>query len=81
MAAFLAAAKALKNKNAEGETINSGGSEGECPFNLDDIFQADTARFSQLKDVLKFIMDGLERNKNKVGEVEMKMVTKFMQIS
>ena len=88
MAAFLAAAKALKKQN-EGEgsatslhgTIMSTTSNIQCPFNLDEIFQADIDRFGQLKDVLKFIFEHLEKTKIKMNEMDMKMVSKFMEIS
>ena len=52
----------------------------ECPFNLDEIFIADVDRFQQLKEVLKFIIDNLERTHTKVGDLETKMVMKYMQI-
>jgi len=87
MAAFLAAAKALKKQNATEEnssihqTIVSNGSNVHCPFNLDEIFQADIDRFGHLKDVLKFIFEHLERHNSKINEVDMKMVSKFMEIS
>jgi hypothetical protein len=53
----------------------------ECPFNLDEIFQSDLERFGNLKDVLKFIFDNLEKVNLKVNEVDTKMVSKFMEIS
>jgi len=85
MAAFLAAAKALKQNNEQSSisaTINSANStKVDCPFNLDEIFQADVDRFAQLKDVIKFLFANLEKTSTKVGEVEMKMTTKFMEIS
>jgi|TARA_B110000285_G_C15107931_1_gene609160 hypothetical protein len=33
----------------------------ECPFNLDEIFQSDVERFGNLKDVLKYIFENLEK--------------------
>lgn len=62
-------------------TIQSGHSNRiECPFNLDEIFQADVDRFSTLKDVIKFIFDHLDKTNMRIGEVDTKMVSKFMQI-
>jgi hypothetical protein len=88
MAAFLAAAKRAKNNVANGEgssisnTIQSVTSTKiDCPFNLDDIFAADVERFTQLKDVIKFIFANLEKHTIKTQELEMKMVSKFMEIS
>ena len=42
----------------------------ECPYNLDEIFQADVDRFGSLKDVLKFIIDNLNSVSSKVSENE-----------
>ncbi len=88
--AFFAAAQKLKgtdggNQDSSSQqqtmTIQSNiSSKIECPFNLDEIFQADLDRFQHLKDVIKFIIDNLERTTSKVQEMEMKMVQKYMQI-
>ena len=87
MAAFLAAAKALKKQN-EGEgssmhqtIMSNNSSQIHCPFNLDEIFQADIDRFGHLKDVLKFIFEHLEKTTVRINEIDMKMVSKFMEIS
>lgn len=94
MAAFLAATKALKAKNLNGSIENEGSSihqtmtiqsatstnRLDCPFNLDEIFQADVDRFSTLRDVIKFIMEKLEKSFVKSHELETKMISKFMQI-
>lgn len=53
----------------------------ECPFNLDEIFLADVERFGNLKDVLKFIFENLNKCQTQIKEVDTKMVSKFMQIS
>jgi hypothetical protein len=53
----------------------------ECPFNLDEIFLADVERFGNLKDVLKFIIDNLNKITGQIHEVDTKMVSKFMQIA
>jgi|TARA_B110001450_G_C17626665_1_gene483465 hypothetical protein len=53
----------------------------ECPFNLDEIFQSDVERFSNLKDVLKFIFENLEKVNLQINTVDTKMVSKFMEIS
>ena len=45
----------------------------DCPFNLDEIFQADVDRFGSLKDVIKFIIENLEKSNTKISEVEVKM--------
>lgn len=82
MAAFIAAAKAMKQKEATGETssmhqtmtIQSHTSKIECPFNLDEIFQADIDRFGALKDVIKYIFDQLEKSSQKINTVDTKMV-------
>jgi hypothetical protein len=50
----------------------------ECPFNLDEIFQADVERFGSLKDVLKFIIENLNKNYTKTHDLDTKMVSKFM---
>lgn len=50
------------------------------PFNIDDIFQADTERFGQLKDVIKYILDQLEKSNKQIHTVETKMTTKLMQV-
>ena len=56
MAAFLAAAKALK----KGGSISSTEVNTENhPFNLDEIFKSDTERFGKLQDVIKYIFDAL----------------------
>lgn len=91
------ATKAMKDKAAanvtdssQTMTINSTTSKNdaglsrnkiECPFNLDEIFQSDVERFGNLKDVLKFIFDNLEKVNLKINEVDTKMVSKFMEIS
>ena len=53
----------------------------ECPFNLDEIFQSDVERFGTLKDVIKFIIENLEKSFAKIHDVDTKMVSKFMQIA
>ena len=90
MAAFLAATKALKAKkdgsNDDGLSVhqtmtiqsNTSTNRIDCPFNLDEIFQADVDRFGTLKDVIKFIIDNLEKSFSKIHDVEMKMTSKFM---
>ena len=85
MSAFLAAAKALKNKNKEGgssiDTPQTPKNKMDIPFNLDEIFQSDTDRFAHLRDVLKFIIDHLEKTTTRVTEIDIKMQSKFMEIS
>ena len=71
MSAFLGAMKAMKQRDATDSssqqqtmTIQSNKSHHskiECPFNLDEIFQADVERFGSLKDVLKFIFENLNK--------------------
>jgi len=91
------ATKAMKDKAAthvtdssshQTMTINSNVSKAdankgkiECPFNLDEIFQSDVERFGNLKDVLKFIFENLEKVNVQVNTVDTKMVSKFMEIS
>jgi len=58
-----------------------GSNKIECPFNLDEIFQADVDRFGSLKDVLKFIFDNLNKCHNQINEVDTKVMVKLMQIS
>lgn len=96
MSAFLGAMKAMKQNSGVGATDSSSqqqtmtiqsnksqtiGSKLECPFNLDEIFNADVERFGSLKDVLKFIIENLNGLRIKVNEVDTKMVQKFMQIA
>jgi hypothetical protein len=40
---------------------------------LDEIFQADVERFGSLKDVIKFIIENLEKTNTKISEVDVKM--------
>jgi len=68
------------NSNASA-TVGLSKTKIECPFNLDEIFQSDVERFGNLKDVIKFIFDSLEKVSLKVNEVDTKMVSKFMEIS
>lgn len=83
MAAFIAAAKALK----KGATSREGPTESviettiKCPFDLDEIFKSDTERFSQLQDVIKYIFEQLNVSITKIDQVDMKMASKFMEIS
>lgn len=92
MAAFIAAAKAAKRAKENQETggsvqqsstiqSNISTQKLDCPFNLDEIFQADVERFNSLKDVLKFILDNLEKTNTKVSEIDIKMASKFMEIA
>lgn len=70
-------------------TINSNASKAEglkkdkieCPFDLEEIFKSDVERFSNLKDVLKFIFENLEKVHLQINAVDTKMVSKFMEIS
>jgi hypothetical protein len=55
-----------------------GSSKIECPYNLDEIFQADVDRFGSLKEVLKFIIESLNKINGKITEVDTKMASKFM---
>ena len=50
----------------------------KCPFNIEDIFKADVDRFAELKSVIVFILENLEKNALKINEVDTKMVSKFM---
>ena len=47
---------------------------------MDEIFTAETDRFHQLRDVLKFIFESLDKTNESTAELERKMVSKFMQI-
>ena len=94
MAAFLGAMKAMKQNTGIAGTDSSsqqqtmtiqsnksqtiGSSKIECPYNLDEIFNADVERFGSLKDVLKFIIDNLNKVNFQVNEVDTKMTQKFM---
>lgn len=51
-----------------------------CPFNLDEIFQADVERFGKLKDVLTFIFEHLEKTNSRIIDLDTKLVSKFMTI-
>jgi DNA polymerase III sliding clamp (beta) subunit (PCNA family) len=85
MAAFLAAAKALKNKNnnegVSSSHVMSVSSGTTNPFNLEEIFKADTERFGKLKEVLQYIFDNLNYTKSEIHRVDIKMQSKFMDIS
>lgn len=48
---------------------------------MDEIFQADVERFGSLKDVIKFIIENLEKTNTKISEVDVKMAQKFMDIA
>lgn len=82
MAAFIAAAKALK-KGGTSVSKDDGKDDykKDCPFDLDEIFKADTDRFGQLQDVIKYLFDHLRKANLKIEQVDMKMVSKFMEIS
>ena len=62
-------------------TIESSFGHIKCPFNLEEIFKADVDRFAELKSVIVFILENLEKNAMKINEVDTKMVSKFMQIT
>ena len=83
MSAFLQAAKALKNQNKDSslETVTTRGLE--LPFNIDEIFanQENSEHNNKLKEVFKFILENLEKENSKVTEVDIKMQSKFMEIS
>jgi len=82
MAAFIAAAKALKKGNTIREvTVVEESSSIKCPYDLEEIFKSDTERFGQLQDVLKWIIESLNSNSARIETVDMKMVSKFMEIS
>ena len=79
MAAFLAAAKAMNGKNEDSsasvqQTVTTvSTSKLDCPFNLDEIFQADVERFGSLKQVIKFIIENIEKTNVKVTDLDVKM--------
>lgn len=85
MADFLAAARALKKQNANTTTTSTvtktASSSVENPFNLEEIFKADIDRFGKLKEVLQYIFEQLNSNKSEVHRVDVKMQSKFMEIS
>lgn len=81
MAALIAAAKAIKKGVTSREFNDSNTEIISCPFDLDEIFKADTDRFAQLREVIKFIFEQLNANSLKVDSVDMKVATKFMEIS
>lgn len=79
MSAFLNAAKALKKQNQASN--NNDGEQAPVNFNLEEIFNAETERFHKLKDVLKYILDNLDSTKTEINRVDIKMQSKFMEIS
>ena len=84
MAAFIAAAKALKKGSTlkEIKDPEEPGLKGlKCPFDLEEIFKSDNERFGQLQDVLKWICENLNSNSSRIETVDMKMASKFMEIS
>jgi len=64
--ALLAATKTMKKQEVSIETTtnrsrpSNSNTHVDFPWNIDDIFQADTDRFGQLKDVIKFIVERLD---------------------
>jgi len=62
--ALIAATKSMKKQEVSIETtINRSrpsSSNVDFPWNIEEIFQADTDRFGQLKDVIKFIVERLD---------------------
>ena len=65
--ALLQATKTMKKQEVSIETTTNRSRPSaksnmhvDFPWNIDDIFQADTDRFGQLKDVIKFIVDRLD---------------------
>ena len=81
MSAFLQAAKAMKNKDRPSSSETTSTTRIEMPFNLDEIFQSDMDRFAKLKDVLKFFLTQMEKTNSRVTEIDIKMQSKFMEIS
>lgn len=81
MAAFLAAAKALKKNQTTIVREDTQTDSINCPFDLDDIFRSDTERFGKLQEVLKYIFDQLNMTSTKIEGLDMKLVSKFMEIS
>ena len=78
----MAAAKALKKGGATSTGATpSNSAKLKCPFDLDEIFKSDTERFGQLQDVIKYILDNLGTTLTKIDSVDMKMASKFMEIS
>ena len=45
---------------------------------MEEIFKADTDRFAELKSVISFIFEHLEKNSIKINEVDTKLVSKFL---
>lgn len=92
MSALLAAYKDIKvnkKQNAEQsithETVTlrsrpSTHNVEQLPFNIDEIFQADVDRFGQLKEVIKYILDQLEKCQKQVHYIDTKTTSKMMQV-
>ena len=84
--ALLAATKVIKKKEESIETTtnrsrpSNSNTAVDFPWNIDDIFQADTDRFGQLKDVIKFIVERLDKTTSTVTTIETYVKTKMMQV-
>jgi len=73
-------AESITNETATIRSRPSNQAVDSLPFNIEDIFQADTERFGQLKDVIKYILDQLEKSNKQIHTVETQMRTKLMQV-
>ena len=84
--ALLAATKVIKKQEGSIETttiksrLSNSNTHVDFPWNIDDIFTADTDRFAQLNEVIKFIVDRLDKTSTQVTTIETKVMTKLMQV-
>ena len=90
MSGILAATKMMKQQKDFGASIThetvtirsrpSTHNVDALPFNIDEIFQADVDRFGQLKEVIKYILDQLEKCQKQVHYIDTKTTSKMMQV-
>jgi hypothetical protein len=66
-------------KNGTPASIKTG-SGVEIPFDLNKIFSL-TYEFQQLKLVLEHLFAELQKNGDRINQVDMKLVSKFMEMS
>ena len=78
MAAFLAAAKALKKQTEPNESNSVPREDSDHPFNLEEIF--DNEANEKMKSIMKYVFDNLDKCSSKVDQVDLKMQSKFMEI-
>lgn len=52
----------------------------KMPFDLEQIFQSDADRFKNLKEVLKYLFDKLDKTDGQLETVESRMINEALQL-